>query len=161
MLRRLKEAKRSWIYAAIFALMLAFAWTPAEAFGPNQERLKAHVPFDFMVQGEKMEAGHYTVWTADTDNPRVMYIEQEATNDESVAFITMPVPNTWDWDEERRAHLAFQKVGDTVFLDAVFVPAHSTARRIPDSDKQDKMKEHKDASEKKTVLLETTDENAK
>lgn len=149
------KTKRSLIYLAIFALMLTFGWAPAEAFGPQQERLKAQVPFDFMVQGETLEAGPYVVWADDAENPRVMYIEQEGT-DESVAFITMPVPNTWDWDEERRAHLKFQQFGDTVFLDAVYVPAHSVARRVPDSDRQDHLDKGEDGASK-TVVLEATD----
>lgn len=144
--------KRSWIYLAAIALLLTFVAAPADAFGPSQERMTAEISFPFMIQGEQMDPGTYTFWTADADNPRLMYVEEVGTDD-SVAFITMPVPNTWDWDENRRAHLAFKQFGNARFLDGVFVPGHSVARRIPDSDMQEHMKDHDQKPKTAVVLL--------
>lgn len=144
--------KRSWIYLAAIALLLTFTAAPADAFGPSQERMTAEISFPFMIQGEKMDPGTYHFWAVDADEPRTMYVKEVGTDD-SVAFITMPVPNTWDWDEERRAHLEFKNLGDMHFLDGVYIPAHSVARRIPDSDVQDRMQDYDGEPETAVVLL--------
>jgi hypothetical protein len=109
------------ILTVVTALSLSITWSVA-AFAGLAYRVKANIPFDFMVGGNKLAAGEYTVERINTVG--VLAIRSLDTKS-GVQFMTMNGNSKDD-----TAKLVFRRYGDQYFLAQIHDGASSGAELI-------------------------------
>jgi hypothetical protein len=95
---------------------------PATAMNPN-EVIKAHIPFEFVVDNTTLPAGDYTIRPLGTMDPSALEI-QKVGDDHTVTFLT--VGATTD-KPLKSAEMVFDRVGDEQWLREILVPNHTGA----------------------------------
>lgn len=147
-----QKRQRRWL--TLIALVLTLGLTAGGAFAasaPAQD-LYAYIPFEFVIQEVEMPAGTYLVSQPDPLDPTVMEIE-DLDSEKNAVFTTRAIPNTWSKVHSQPAALVFDQVGQLRFLDEVWIPAHSNARAVPDSERENRVSERGDEVEQVTILL--------
>lgn len=132
--------------------LLSLVALPAQAASVNQ-MLVVDIPYSFHVQQTRLPAGEYGIQPTDPADPTVMVIESRDV-DAAAMVNTLPLEGTWDKSEEKRAKLVFSEIDDHLFLDEIWVPAHSNARRIPDSDMEESYRDRDLKVEERVLWVE-------
>ena len=89
----------------------------------------ADIPFDFIVRGTTLPAGHYTVKRFGS-NPEVMEVLGDDNHRTPVLFM---VESAQVSKEPHRSELIFNRVGDQYFLSEVFEAGDRTGVEVPRS----------------------------
>ena len=117
-------------------------------------RLKANIPFDFMLAGKKFAAGQYSIVRA---NPTVgdQILSVSSADDRSrVLPITIPVTTL---DAKEKSTLVFHRYGDEYFLAQVWSAGATTGRAFTRSrrEKQLEQEQRATAANNKVAMVET------
>ena len=101
----------------IFTLMVALAilTSVVSANAQSQTRLKANIPFEFVVGNHTMAAGEYTVKAVTEGGGALAILGKE--NGESVVRLTDPIEAM---NKRRSARLVFHRYGQSYFLAQVW-----------------------------------------
>jgi hypothetical protein len=123
----------------------------AQTFG---NRIKANIPFDFMVAGKKFAAGKYSIVRANqTAGDQVLSVSSD--NDRSrVLPATIPVTT---FDPKDKSTLVFHRIGDEYFLAQVWPAGSTTGRAFIKSrrEKQLEQEQRAAAANNKVAMVET------
>ena len=115
----------------------------------SEARVKAYVPYSFVVNNTTMPAGTYIVTVSDNDAADLNVLEIKSENGKiAVLFETVPVQAT---RIERRSELVFDKIGDTYFLSRVFMSGDQGGNELLKSKKQKRLEESGSTAETQRV----------
>jgi hypothetical protein len=96
---------------AVFAILLA----GAGIISAQDQALRAHIPFSFVVNGATLPAGEYTV--RQPYSPHAMTIRDTGNG---VQEFTLVVPTTGQLTQPGTPRLVFHRYGDQYFLSQVW-----------------------------------------
>jgi hypothetical protein len=106
------------VFAALGLLSaLMAASIPA---GAQESRIKADIPFDFIVRGETLPAGEYTVRR--TSTPGLLII-QELSGRHNLSVLAQHAQRSSGW---QKPGLVFNRYGDSYFLSQVLSEGYSS-----------------------------------
>jgi hypothetical protein len=111
--------------SVLFALTVLLMATAAPA---QETKVRASVPFNFIVGNRAYPAGEYSLKSV-TDNGDVIRIDntqEPATSNISSNACTSITPSA-------KTYLVFRRMGDNYFLYQVWVEGHFTGREFPRS----------------------------
>jgi len=103
------------------ATMLVALGAPLSAQSLN---LKANVPFEFMVSGQSMPAGDYTVAPVTTLGSTIIRISNAESG-------VLAVVNRGDSERTGKSALIFHRYGDQYFLSRIVNGGGATAMELP------------------------------
>jgi hypothetical protein len=106
------------VFVVALGLGLAAFLGPSRAYAFGAERLHAHIPFAFDVNGTVLPAGNYIVRRADMLEPHVLEITS-STGKTGIFFMTEDMNGR---HPVQRAELVFDRYGKQSFLREVRVP---------------------------------------
>jgi hypothetical protein len=109
-------------------LFVAFAAAPAGA--QNIGKAKAHIPFDFIVAGETLPAGEYTV---SRQSPGLLLI----TGEDASAFVLVNVDRGAKVDSGR---VVFNRYGTQYFLSSVDIKVGSQRYALSESKEEKRLR---------------------
>jgi hypothetical protein len=123
--------QRSLILGALGAGLVAMVGAgPASAMNPNpattmnpNEVIKAHIPFEFVVDNTTLPAGDYTIRPLGNMDPSALEI-QRAGDDHTVTFLTVGATPE---EPLKSAEMVFDRVGNEQWLREVLVPSRTGA----------------------------------
>lgn len=99
-------------------------------------RIRASIPFDFVVRGKTMPAGEYDV-TRVMDEPITLLLRNVHDKHDEIVFNTDSVEAR---SIPSRGELIFNRYGDTYFLSEVFTAGEQTGEELNASHKEREMK---------------------
>jgi hypothetical protein len=117
-------------------------------------RLKANIPFDFMLAGKKFAAGQYSIARANQTAGDVV-LSISSADDHSNAFpVTIPVDTL---KAREKATLVFHRYGDEYFLAQVWPAGATTGRAFIKSrrERQLEQQQRMAATNNKAPMVET------
>lgn len=110
------------MYRVLFAVALglgaAALAAPTRAFAFGTERVDAHVPFAFHVDGARLPAGEYIVERVDSREPHLLRITSRYGGEEAF-FMT---DNASPVHPVRKPELVFDRYAKQRFLHAIWLP---------------------------------------
>jgi hypothetical protein len=98
---------------------------PAHAQMPGT-RMRATVPFDFIVRGKTLSAGNYEIERIN-DSPEGLVIRNINEKRDQVIFETEPVGS---WQIPNKSEIVFHRYGDSYFLSEVITAGEETGREL-------------------------------
>jgi hypothetical protein len=98
-----------------FGLLLAFSVAPGRA--QDQPKMKATIPFTFVVGSKELKAGEYLIQQVGSPGSQSLQFRSEDGDFEQTA-LTMPIETNKIGNHER---LVFHRYGDQYFLSQVWV----------------------------------------
>jgi hypothetical protein len=121
------EIMKKWIFSAVvtgclLGLMIA---VPVQAQLPGA-RIRAAIPFDFIVRGKTLPAGNYEIERINNSPDGLMVRNVNEKRDEAV-FETEPVEPR---QVPNRSEIIFHRYGDTYFLSEVLTAGEETAQQV-------------------------------
>jgi hypothetical protein len=116
--------KQSIIVFTILACLAMFAATFAKAEAGGSP---FRVPFDFIVRGQKLPAGEYTVERVNRGDPSVLII-RDTYGAKVLVFLTLPLEASI---LEDRSALVFHRCGDSYFLFQIWTAEDKKLRELP------------------------------
>jgi hypothetical protein len=120
----MKKQALKGISMLVLIISIAFVTAVVSANAQTHDRLKADVPFDFMVGDQKLPAGAYTISPLmEQSNDGVVL-----RNDDSSAS-AMHLTNRIDGKAEQQARLVFRKQGDSYYLSEIW-DGNSEGRQV-------------------------------
>jgi hypothetical protein len=118
-----RSMKRVVLTVAV-GLGLAAFLGPSRAYALSSERLTAHIPFAFDVNGTSLPPGDYLIQRADMFEPNVLEIKSK--NGQAGMFVL--AENAQPPHSTKEPALVFDRYGKQDFLHAVWVPDGTGAR---------------------------------
>ena len=117
-------------------------------------RLKANIPFDFMVAGKKFAAGQYSIVRANQSAGDLVLSINSADNRSRVIPVTIPVDAL---NAREKATLVFHRYGDEYFLAQIWPAGATTGRAFIKSrrERQLEQEQRESATNKKASMVET------
>jgi hypothetical protein len=125
-------------------LLLATASAYAQSI-----RLKANVPFNFVVTGGTLLGGEYTIRSEKTDPEHELSIN--ARGQSSRVFLAVPCLSLEGGRPSYQSKLVFDRYGDQYFLSEVWVKGKSVGERLPKARREVEMA--KNNTPQQTVIL--------
>jgi hypothetical protein len=113
--------KRLLLTALGVALVAVAGVVPASAMATQE--IKAHIPFNFVVENTNLPAGEYTISPLGIDDPSVLVL-RSADDKVAIEFLTNPTKPDKPLNS---AELVFDRYGKKEFLHAVLVPDDASA----------------------------------
>ena len=110
---------------SVITLTIVFAATAVSARAQSIPRVKAEIPFEFVVGDRTMAAGEYVVLSSIQDGSAVT-IRNAKTADSTIRLSNSMEPSRND----ERARLVFHRYGKTYFLAEIWPGADATGRRL-------------------------------
>lgn len=98
--------------AAVVAVMLAMA---APIFAQYSGKMNVTVPFNFVIENQRMQAGHYTIERIANGSLRIY------SADGKVSTVVIALP-TQRKDAQEKAHFLFHRYGSDYFLAKIWTP---------------------------------------
>ncbi|HWN98713.1 MAG TPA: hypothetical protein VNS63_05525 [Blastocatellia bacterium] len=111
------------------------------------DTIDADIPFDFMVSGKVVPAGHYTVKRVDS-NPAIMELRGADARVVNV-FLTNSAEVA---KEPKQSELIFDRIGDQYFLSRIFEEGNRYGVEVQESRAERKL-EKEGALEKQSVSI--------
>jgi hypothetical protein len=109
------------------ALVAAFAGLTIAAFGQLGQTVTASIPFPYIVQGQRMPAGHYS-FQRDEQNPEVLVIRSDNGAAEKLVLTeSAQMLNPADQSE-----LIFDKIDGKYFLSQIWTAGNDLGWQIPE-----------------------------
>jgi hypothetical protein len=113
--------KRLLLTALGMGLVAVAGAVPASAMATQE--IKAHIPFNFVVENTRLPAGDYTIQPLGIEEPSVLVISSE-DGKVAIDFLTNEAR---PGKTLQPAELVFDRYGDKEFLHAVLVPDGASA----------------------------------
>jgi hypothetical protein len=115
----------------------------------SNAKLRANIPYSFVVNNTTLPAGTYVITVVDLYGSDLTVLEMRSANDKTaVLFDTQPVtvpglaPQT---------ALVFDKIGDTYFLSKVFLKGDEGGNQLPKSKMQRRLEENGSIAESHSI----------
>jgi len=117
-----------------FLVMVGFLSLLAvvSAFGQEELKLEANIPFQFVVEGKVLPAGQYT-FTRDAGVQKIITVSSPDKVRALAPIITWMAGEMHTTPED--SHIVFDKLGDTYYLSEIWIPGedgfllHSTKEK--------------------------------
>jgi hypothetical protein len=114
-----KQIMRALLGLAVITTLAVSAYAQAD------QRIKVHIPFDFVVSGKQLPAGDYRVRRISKDSQSALFIQSEDGRRAAMVFTQAGSR------EPLRAELRFRQYGESYFLSEVSIPGTASVREIP------------------------------
>jgi hypothetical protein len=131
---------------AVF-LLLALVWAVPLAYAQTPSRLKAHIPFNFLVGSRPLPAGDYFVKPMTQE----AILVQSVDNRSSAVVLTTAVQAKTTPEVGK---LVFNQYGDQYFLSQIWTSEASTGRELFKSRMEREIASKISNPEKKTLIAE-------
>ena len=118
--------KKQFIILSTILCCLVLAVAPS-AVEQRGRRTGLNIPFDFVVQGQKLPAGEYTVERVDRSNPSVLAM-RDANGATTRVFLTQRAESSI---VEKRLVLLFHRCGERYLLIRVWLAGDVYGRQLP------------------------------
>jgi hypothetical protein len=125
--------------SAFLGLGLLLAVSAAQA---QETRVKANIPFDFVVQNQVLPAGEYLVTSEGPTNQAIVI-----RSDDSKTAILSLTNSCSSSKPSDRTKLVFHRLANRYFLSQVWVEGNSSGRQVPHSKAEIEMAKNNDKSE--------------
>jgi len=116
-------------YLSVLFTLICVLGLGLSAQAQEEDTLVANVPFDFVVSGRVLPAGHYRVSRV---HPLTGSPELEISSYETRAGAFL-IPTVFDSVQSRNTQLNFEHVGDKYFLSGIETPIGTYAVTVPPS----------------------------
>ena len=103
----------------------------ASVYAQSARRMRAHIPFDFVVAGRQLPAGDYTVRRVTKDSESALVIQSEDGRRAATVFTNS------GGREAARAELGFRRRGESYFLAEISIPGSDSVREVPRTKSED------------------------
>ena len=125
-----KDVLKGLAKISLLAVVVMIATSASVKAQSLQDRLTAHIPFDFTVNDKKLPAGQYSISRAQQNSGDQVLQIRSADGHTNIVRLTIPVfvHNPMD-----RGTVVFHRYGDEYFLYEVWPAGGSTGRAFPKS----------------------------
>jgi hypothetical protein len=134
----------------IAAISFVFLCTVVSANAQADGKLVAHVPFDFYVQGQKLQAGDYMIKSMNPRAGQTCLLISRTDGKAQKMVILMP---TTSRTTEGAATIVFNRYGDNYFLSEVINPAENFDARLRQSKQETNLARSVEKAERETVAI--------
>jgi hypothetical protein len=114
-------------------------------------KLKANVPFNFVVSGGTLRGGEYTFRSEKTDPEHELTIN--AMGQSSRIFLAVPCLSLKAGRPSNQTELVFGRYGDLYFLSEIWVKGKSVGQRLPKTGREVEMAKN-DSLQQVVILAE-------
>ena len=115
----------------------------------SDARIRANIPYSFVVNNTTLPAGTYVIRVADPDASDLRLLEIRSANGKtSVFFKTEPVTVS---GSARHTELVFDKIGDNYFLSRVFLEGDGGGNQLLKSKQQRRLEENGSVAESRSI----------
>jgi hypothetical protein len=128
-------------------LLLALVWAVPLAYAQTPSRLRANIPFNFVVGSQPLPAGDYSVKQVS----QVAIVFQSEDSRSSAIVLTTAVQAK---KIQEVGKLVFNRYGDQYFLSQIWTPSESTGREVTKSRVEREIANKMSNPEKKTLIAE-------
>ena len=111
-------------FLTVMAMIIAVPTTQGQSL---TTKIKAHIPFDFVVGDQKLPAGNYSIGRAQQGSGDVVVLISSMDQFANVFRVTSAVQR---FEPKRKGTLVFHKYGDQYFLFQVWPAGAATGRAI-------------------------------
>ena len=115
----------------------------------SDARIKANIPYSFVVNNTTLPAGMYVIKVADPYASNLTVLEIRSANAKTAVFFeteSVAVP-----DLAKRTELVFDKIGDTYFLSRVFLQGDEGGSQVRKSKTQQRLEENGSIAESHSI----------
>ena len=136
-------------------VLLSVAALAASANAQSGSGLKANIPFDFTVAGQRFAAGHYSITRANQTNGDLVLQVSSLDQHSRVFPITSPVETQTARDKPA---LIFHRYGDEYFLAQVWAAGSTIGRAFSKSRRERQLQQEQQrvgSTDKKALMVET------
>jgi hypothetical protein len=120
-----KQALRA-VVMLVSIVALAFVTAVASNAQPGGRKLKADIPFDFVVGGKTLAAGEYTVGQITTNSTDAILVHASDGGHNAVRLTNAVIANA----PKRKTSLTFMRYGDTYYLSQVWIAGSMEGREL-------------------------------
>ena len=120
----------------------------------SDARIKANIPYSFVVNNTTLPAGTYVITVLDSDASDLTLLKIRSENGKTAVFFeteAIIVPGLAPQTE-----LVFDKIGDTYFLSKVFLKDDEGGNQLPKSKMQRRLEENGSIAESHSISVSTT-----
>lgn len=121
-----------------FVLVATLSLTGAAKAQSSSSRIRANIPFDFIVGNTKLPGGEYLIRRANTNGDTFVLI----TSVRGRASIFRVTTAIFTANPNNPVRLVFHRYGDQYFLSEIWPSAGGNGRRIPESSKEREARVH-------------------
>ena len=128
-------------------LLLTLVWAVPLTYAQTPSRLRASIPFNFVVGSQALPAGEYSLKPIS----QVAVLVQSEDSRSSAIVLTMAVQAN---KTQEIGKLVFNRYGDQYFLSQIWTPAASTGREMLKSRMEREIAKNMSNPEKKTLIAD-------
>ena len=120
-----KQALRA-VIMLVSIIALAFATAVASSAQSRVKKIKADIPFDFVVGGKTLAAGEYLVGQITTNSDAGILIRSNESSQKVISLTNALYASA----PKRQAALTFRRYGNTYFLAQVWLSGSGAGREV-------------------------------
>jgi len=130
--------RKAAILMGAFVLAVSGLSVTAKAQIPDDEMLKAQIPFQFSLRGKTFPAGEYTIRQTDVGGDSAYVLELVNDHGKAAPEIFETISATAE-SIPQYSNIEFEKVGNRYFFSKVFVEGTEEGNAVPMTNKEKKL----------------------
>jgi hypothetical protein len=113
--------------AGVAVAMMLVLGAAVPALAQYNGPMKVTVPFNFVVENDRMQAGDYTIQRASNGHLRIQSNSNDKNDGRTVTFLAIPKEGK---GTPEKAHFIFHRYGSDYFLATIFTPGLETGWEV-------------------------------